>query len=58
MQGYGKLTFLWGITGTSLEDYLISAGEMIPDQLIQDAISGRAGTVIKLNLGLVTWGLA
>lgn len=46
------------MTGISLEDYLISAGEMIPDQLIQDSISGRAGTAIKLSLGLVTWGLA
>ena len=39
-------------------DYPSSADQVIPDWLVEDSISGRANTVIKLSLSLVMWGLA
>ena len=45
------------MVGVYQADDLTSADQEIPDSLVWGSISGRAKTVIKLNLGLVTWGL-
>lgn len=53
--GYYKVTFLFGIVGVYQAVDPTSADHLIPERLVENSISERAKTIIKLSPGLATW---
>lgn len=52
-----KLLSSRGMAGAYQADYLTSTDPLIPERLVENSISERARTTMKLSLGLVTPGL-